>query len=97
MNISRTQLDGIIRLYQNSAQRTEKSSKKSPKARADELSLSEDVRELANAIKIASKADDVRIEKVEELKARIKAGTYSVDGKLVADKIIEEVFTDKLI
>jgi len=97
MNISRTQLEGIIRLYQKSSQRTEKLNNKTPKFHTDELSLSEDVREFANAIKLASQADDVRIDKIEELKARIKAGTYNVDGKLVADKIVEELFTEKLI
>ena len=97
MNISRTQLDGIMRAYQKNMESKDKLGKKTPKAQADEVSISDDVREFANAIKLVSKVEDVRTEKVEELKAKIKVGTYNVDGKLVADKIIEEIFTDKLI
>lgn len=98
MNISRSQLDGIMRVYlKNSGQLKDKLSKKAPKTHTDEVSLSGDVREFAHVIKLVSQADDVRIEKIEELKARIKAGTYNIDGKLVADKIVEEFFTDKLI
>ena len=53
--------------------------------------------EFAKAVKLVSQVDDVRIDKINELKDRIKAGTYNIDGKLVADKIIGEYFADKLI
>ncbi|HHY71383.1 MAG TPA: flagellar biosynthesis anti-sigma factor FlgM [Thermoanaerobacterales bacterium] len=98
MNISRSQLDGIIRTYlKNSGHVKTKSTKKAPEECTDEVSLSEDVQEFARAVKLVSKADDVRIEKVEELKAEINTGTYNIDGKLVADKIIGEYLADKLI
>lgn len=98
MNISRSQLDGIIRTYlENSEHVKTKSGKKAPERCTDEVSLSEDVQEFTKAIKLVSKVDDIRIEKVEELKARINAGTYNIDAKLVADKIIREYYTDKLI
>jgi len=98
MNISRSQLDGIMRVYlKNSGQSKDKLSKKAPKSHTDEVSLSDDVRDFANAIKLVSQVEDVRIEKIEELKSKIKAGTYNIDGKLVAEKIVEEIFTDKLI
>lgn len=98
MNISRTQLDGIMRAYlENQGHSKTKLSRKTPKTYADEVNLSAEVREIAHAIKLASQVEDVRTEKVEELKAKIKAGTYNIDGKLVADKIVEEIFADKLI
>lgn len=98
MNISKSQLDGVIRTYlKNPKQIKSKADIKSKEMQADELSISEDVQEFARLVKLASKADDIRIEKVKELKTMINAGTYNIDGKLVADKIIEEHFTEKLI
>ncbi|WP_213974801.1 flagellar biosynthesis anti-sigma factor FlgM [Tepidanaerobacter acetatoxydans] len=99
MNISKSQLlDGVMRTYlRNSDQIKTKADIKSKEMQADELSISEDVQEFARLVKLASKADDTRIEKVKELKTMINAGTYNIDGKLVADKIIEEHFTEKLI
>ena len=99
MNISKSQLlDGVMRTYlKNSEQIKTKADIKSKEMQADELSISEDVQEFARLVKLASKADDIRIEKVKELKTMINAGTYNIDGKLVADKIIEEHSTEKLI
>lgn len=98
MNISRSQLDGIVRTYlKNSGHAKTKSGKKVPEGYTDEVSLSEDVYEFTKAMKLVSKVDDVRIDKVEEIKARINAGTYNIDGRFVADKIIEEYLTDKLV
>jgi len=97
MNISRAQLDGIMRAYLKSSEHSKAKLDKKAPTYTDEVNLSDDVREIAHAIKLASQVDDVRIEKIKELKAQIKAGTYNVDGELVADKIVEEIFTDKLI
>ncbi|NLZ55037.1 MAG: flagellar biosynthesis anti-sigma factor FlgM [Thermoanaerobacteraceae bacterium] len=98
MNISKSQLDGIMRAYlKNSEHSNPKLRNKVQKALSDKVSLSDDVREFTHAVKLASQVEDVRVDKVEELKARIKAGTYNIDGKLVADKLVEEIFTDKLI
>ncbi len=98
MNISKSQLDGVIRTYlKNPEQIKSKTDIKSKEMQADELSISADVQEFARLVKLASMADDIRTEKVKELKTKINAGTYNIDGKLVADKIIEEHFTEKLI
>ncbi|MCG1011205.1 flagellar biosynthesis anti-sigma factor FlgM [Tepidanaerobacter sp. GT38] len=97
MNISRAQLDGIMRAYLKSSEHSKAKLDKKAPTYTDEVNLSAEVREIAHAIKLASQVEDIRTEKVEELKAKIKAGTYNIDGKLVADKIVEEIFADKLI
>jgi len=86
-----------MRAYLKSSEHSKAKLDKKAPTYTDEVNLSDDVREIAHAIKLASQVDDVRIEKIKELKAQIKAGTYNVDGELVADKIVEEIFTDKLI
>jgi len=93
MHISKSQLEGIMRTYINNSDHVRnKSDKKTPGRFTDEVSLSEDVLEFAKAVKLVSQVDDVRIDKINELKDRIKAGTYNIDGKLVADKIDRRIF-----
>lgn len=70
---------------------------KAKEAKKDEVVLSEDALKFAKLVKETSKAEDIRAEKVNELKSKISNGTYNIDGKLVADKIVEEAFTEKLI
>ncbi len=96
MHVSPSHLDGIIRTYLKNTERA-KSTKKPGKGHTDAVSLSKDVKEFGNAIKSIMESDDVRANKVKELKNRINKGTYDIDGKLVAEKIVEEYFGDKLI
>lgn len=70
---------------------------KAKEAKKDEVVLSEDALKFAKLVKETSKVEDIRAEKVNELKSKISSGTYNIDGKLVADKIVEEAFTEKLI
>lgn len=62
----------------------------SPAAKGDQVELSARAKELQAARKAIQKMDDVDHEKVAEIKARIKAGTYKVDADKIAGKIIEE-------
>ena len=47
-------------------------------------------RELAHAKDVASKAPDVREEKIAKLKAMIAANQYKVDPHAVADRLVDE-------
>lgn len=54
--------------------------------------------ELRRLTELAKSLPDIRREKIEAIKKKIKAGTYDVPAKLVAEKIIElynELKTDK--
>jgi negative regulator of flagellin synthesis FlgM len=52
--------------------------------------VSERAREMATAKAAAVNAPEVREEKIAALKARIAAGKYEVDGKAVADRMVDE-------
>lgn len=47
-------------------------------------------RELARAKDVAMSAPDTRDDKIAELKRRIAAGSYQVDAKAVADRMVDE-------
>lgn len=56
------------------------------KQNKDKVTISEDAKYLS---KLNSDNDSVNIDKINEIKNRIKQGTYNVDSKAVAKKIIE--------
>ena len=50
--------------------------------------------ELSDTAKAAvSEASDVRMDKVNDIKARIAAGTYNISSEAVADKILGSIST----
>ena len=61
-------------------------------AKKDTVSLSDRSRLIARATEIVQNSPDVRVEKVDELKARISAGTYNVSGQTVAESMIKKGF-----
>ena len=53
------------------------------------VELSGRARELHAALAAANSAPDIRAEKVAEVKAKVDAGTYVVDAKLVARRMLD--------
>ncbi len=60
----------------------------------EKVSLSSTARDFQNAQKILGELPGVREEKVHELKDRIQAGTYDVNGEKIAEKMLSESFLD---
>jgi flagellar biosynthesis anti-sigma factor FlgM len=54
----------------------------------DAVTLSDQARSIATATKVVIDAPDVRDDRVTALKAAIAAGTYSVDSRNLASKIL---------
>ena len=55
---------------------------------SDKLEISEMSRLQAQTLRAAQAAPEVRADKVKEISERIAAGTYSVDSRAIADKIL---------
>jgi flagellar biosynthesis anti-sigma factor FlgM len=98
MNISRSQLDGIMRLYKTTPKEAKIRTKEDVKDGhyIDSVTLSGEAKLIEKIAKEALQAEDMRTEKVEALKKRIGAGTYKIDARLVAEKIIEQCLIDKI-
>lgn len=82
----------ISQVYKTSTYAKEKNiaARKSEK---DKYEIS-DTAKLYNTAKTAvSKASDVRTDKVNDIKARIAAGTYNISSQAVAEKMLSSVST----
>ena len=79
------------RLEQPEQQRQE--AQKSPAAQeggTDRISIFEEGWLKASTLKAAQEADDVRADKVADLKARIEAGEYKPSGKDIAASLVKQ-------
>jgi negative regulator of flagellin synthesis FlgM len=61
----------------------------------DKVELSPEAKMISQAIKAVEALPDVRENKVAEIRERIANGTYRIDGKEVAEKMIKESFLNQ--
>jgi negative regulator of flagellin synthesis FlgM len=59
-------------------------------SRVDSVVLSDNAKSLAAARDAVNSADDIRHEKVADIKQRLSDGTYSVDAKVLARKMLQD-------
>lgn len=62
----------------------------SPQNRCDRVTLSPRAQELRDAQQALASIPDVREDRVEEIKTRIADGSYRIDSKAIATKMIRE-------
>lgn len=55
----------------------------------DRISVSPDAMLRTEAYKVASNAPDVRQEKVNSLRERVASGTYQIDNRRIASKLVQ--------
>lgn len=56
----------------------------------DEVSFSDIAKDLAVAKKAVDNTPDVRMEKVNDIKAQIQAGKYNISANQIADKLLAQ-------
>ncbi|MFO7738215.1 MAG: flagellar biosynthesis anti-sigma factor FlgM [Desulfatiglandaceae bacterium] len=66
-------------------------------SREDKVVLSPEVKRIQEAKKLLSSVPDIREEKVAQIKARIESGTYQVEEKELAKKMIKESLLNELL
>lgn len=96
MIISNKQIQSVLKVYgeQNSVGKSAKTEKTQPAKGQDQVILSSGVQEFGHVLQRVVAMSDVRPEKVKELSQKIQAGTYQVDSKDIADKIIGRSLVD---
>lgn len=94
MRINR--LNNIFQIY-NKNSKTNKTSDGRKTDGKDEIKLSEKAIEFQHALKKVREVEDIRYDKVEKIKAQVKSGTYYVDGKKIAEKMLEDMGFNKKI
>ncbi len=89
-----------IRGQNRSAQNIQKSPGVEPKGKAagvgktnaaDTVDISNKSKEIADIMSAVNQLPDVRNNKVQEIKQRVDTGTYTVDPRNVAEKILKEI------
>jgi len=55
----------------------------------DRVSVSADAKLVAEAAKAAEASPDVRVDRVEALRAQVQAGTYNPDSRQIAQKMVQ--------
>ena len=89
-------LDNVFQVYNKNVGSAKIKSNETPKEK-DQIKISDKAVEFQFALQKIKDTADIRMEKVEGLKQQVQAGTYNVDGKEIAEKIIASVKFDKKI
>lgn len=99
MIISRSQVQNILKTYSkqlggNKVNKADEGKKISGK---DNLAISNESKIKQKVMQAIKNTDDVRLDKVNELKVRISTGTYTVSDREVAEKMIERAIVDRFV
>lgn len=82
----------INQLYQStSVKKTQKSSKATA---SDKFEISQTAKDYQVARSAVDNATDVRIQKIQDIKSRMEAGTYNINIENVADKILDDYYNN---
>jgi len=71
--------------------KTSLSSTAKAKPLSDRVDISGKGKEIADLMAAVNKLPDIRNDKVQAIKEAIESGTYSVDSKKIAAKLLEEI------
>lgn len=91
MDIAGIQLNNIYKVYGNNKASNKVNNKEVKTTGKDELSISETAREFQVALNASKQVDDVRVDKVSELKQKLTDGTYKLSSDLIADSILAKL------
>ncbi|NLM87729.1 MAG: flagellar biosynthesis anti-sigma factor FlgM [Syntrophomonadaceae bacterium] len=98
MIISKAQVQNLLQVYNKNKSVNRVGSASTAKSiKRDALAISDESRIKQKVMQAIRQTDDVRLEKVEELKERISAGTYTISEDEVAEKMIERAIIDWLV
>lgn len=64
-------------------------------SKKDVVSISGQAKDFQTVLRALKDVPDIRTEKINELEQKYQAGSYDVDGRDVADKVIANVFDKK--
>ncbi len=97
MLISTNQIQNVLKVYnqQNKVKRAAQTEKPASMGK-DEMVLSMESKMVQAVKQHLETVPDIRQEKVDELRTAVKTGTYHVDGKQIAEKMLGRTIVDRL-
>ncbi len=87
--------DNVFGVFFN--KKINKVDKNTKEKRKDRLEVSDKAKDFQVAMDKIKDLPDIRKEKVERLKKEVQAGTYNVEGRRIAEKMMESIEFDKKI
>ena len=66
-------------------------------AKGDTVVLSPKAKQIAEAKKLLNAAPEIREEKVAQVRKKIRNGTYQIDGRKVAAKMVKEALLNEVL
>ncbi|MGE5632527.1 MAG: flagellar biosynthesis anti-sigma factor FlgM [Caulobacteraceae bacterium] len=101
MGFNVNKIGGVNEIYKSQKVESKKGVSEVPQARGkkDELQISKEAMDfqlVMKAAKAAQSIPDIREEVIAPIKEKLENGTYEVDGKSIADKILSRQFNIKI-
>lgn len=100
MIISNNQVQSLIKTYakQIKTDTVRPKTEVAPTTRTeDNISISGQGKLMQKAIQAAKQSEDIRTDKVDELKQAVSSGTYEVSDQEAAEKMIYRALVDKMV
>ncbi len=94
MKINKT--ENVMGIYMNNMVNKMRD-KKASVGKKDGFDFSEKAKDFQFALEKLKNLPDVRADKVESLKKQVQAGTYNVEGRKIAEKMLDSIGFDKRI
>jgi len=94
MRVNNQHIIGVQKAY-NLQKKLDEIKRSEQQQKDDDIKLSSEAKLWSAAMQAARSLPDSGAQKIEELKAAIKNGTYQVSDEEVADKIWQEALRDK--
>lgn len=89
MRIQNDGINKILNIYKNQGN-VSKTNKLQKSDKRDELNISNEAHEFQLAMKAVKEQPEIREEKVNELKKQVENGTYKVDARKIAEKMMSD-------
>jgi len=61
---------------------------------SEQIAISSKAKDIQKATEAVNAAPDIRIEKVDRIKAEIESGSYRVSSEKLAEKVLENIITE---
>ncbi|MGI6566600.1 MAG: flagellar biosynthesis anti-sigma factor FlgM [Firmicutes bacterium] len=98
MRISPQQLKLVESLYREQKQAAlRRASNEGGRAPMDKVTISEESQEIQGILSELKAVPEIREQKVAELRAAVRQGTYQVPARKVAEKLLDQIAKDDLL
>lgn len=90
MRINNDGINKMLNIYNRNQGNVDNTNKTGKSKKLDQLDISSNARDFQIAMEEVKKQPDVREEKVARIKRQIESGTYEIDAKKIADKMMQD-------